>query len=408
MASGLSRGADFRRHRGQDTRRANHRPQRSPPQGIDPHGRGHLRGRRNQELRRPMNLNTALKNQHRIYKVGALPIAAVLAFVLQTSGGLTWLQAGLLGFGLASVGELISLPAWYSCRITPIDRTPLWRLLSTHVVAAQILSLLWVGLGKLLAHALSFVPALQGIETRFAERTAIVYGAGCVFYLLAASFHYVSLAQEATRELETRAMQTSIQARDAELRALKAQINPHFLFNSLNSISALTSIDSSRARDMCVLLGDFLRMTLGLGEKALVRFSEELELLQKYLAIEKVRFGDRLKMHENIQEESKACLLPPLLLQPLVENAVKHGIAGLPEGGAVRLSAERQNGRLTIVVENSWDPDAPPRRSGGMGLKNVERRLEARYGKEANVRVNTEGELFQVSLSLPAESEEKA
>src|SRR5258708_10248407 len=223
-----------------------------------------------------MNLNNALKNQHRIYKMVALPIGAVLAFVLQTPGGLSWLQAGLLGFGLASVGELISLPAWYSCRIAPIDRTPLWRLLSTHVVAAQILSLLWVGLGKLLAHALSFFPALQGIEARFTERTAIVYGAGCVFYLLAASFHYVALAQDATRELETRAMQTSIQARDAELKALKAQINPHFLFNSLNSISALTSIDPTRAPAICILLGDFLRMTLGLGEKTLVHFYEVL------------------------------------------------------------------------------------------------------------------------------------
>jgi two-component system, LytTR family, sensor histidine kinase AlgZ len=354
-----------------------------------------------------MNLNTALKNQHRIYKVAALPIAAILAFVLHTPGGLTWLQAGILGFGLAVIGELISLPAWYSCRIAPIQRTLIWRLLATHVVAAQILSLLWLGAGRLLARALSFVPALQGIEARFAERTAIVYGAGCVFYLLAVSFHYVSLAQEATHELEARAMQTSIQARDAELKALKAQINPHFLFNSLNSISALTSIDPVRARDMCVLLGDFLRLTLGLGEKASVRLSEELELLQKYMAIEKVRFGARLTMHEEIQEESKACLLPPLLLQPLVENAVKHGIAGLPEGGDVRLAVQRQNGRLAILVENSWDPEAPPRRSGGLGLKNVQQRLEARYGKDANLRVNTEGERFQVTLSIPAESEEK-
>ena len=354
-----------------------------------------------------MNLNTALKNQHRIYKVAALPIAAILAFVLHTPGGLTWLQAGILGFSLAVIGELISLPAWYSCRIAPIQRTLIWRLLATHVVAAQILSLLWLGAGRLLARALSFVPALQGIEARFAERTAIVYGAGCVFYLLAVSFHYVSLAQEATHEVEARAMQTSIQARDAELKALKAQINPHFLFNSLNSISALTSIDPARARDMCVLLGDFLRLTLGLGEKTSVRLSEELELLQKYMAIEKVRFGSRLTMHEEIQEESRACLLPPLLLQPLVENAVKHGIASLPEGGDVRLAVQRQNGRLAILVENSWDPEAPPRRSGGLGLKNVQQRLEARYGKEARLSVNAEGELFQVSLSLPAESEEK-
>jgi LytS/YehU family sensor histidine kinase len=113
-------------------------------------------------------------------------------------------------------------------------------------------------------------------------------------------------------------------------------------------------------------------------------------------------------MHEEIQEESKACLLPPLLLQPLVENAVKHGIASLPEGGDVRLAVQRQNGRLAILVENSWDPDAPPRRSGGLGLKNVQQRLEARYGKDASLRVNTEGELFQVTLSLPAESEERA
>jgi two-component system, LytTR family, sensor histidine kinase AlgZ len=159
---------------------------------------------------------------------------------------------------------------------------------------------------------------------------------------------------------------------------------------------------------MCVLLGDFLRLTLGLGEKTSVRLSEELDLLQKYMAIEMVRFGARLTMHEDIQEESKSCMLPPLLLQPLVENAVKHGIASLPEGGDVRLSAQRHDRRLSILVENSWDPEAPPRRSGGRGLKNVQLRLEARYGKDASLRINTEGELFQVSLNLPAESEETA
>jgi two-component system, LytTR family, sensor histidine kinase AlgZ len=126
------------------------------------------------------------------------------------------------------------------------------------------------------------------------------------------------------------------------------------------------------------------------------------------MAIEKVRFGARLTLHQDIQEETKSCLLPPLLLQPLLENAIKHGIAALPEGGNVHLSAQRQNGRLAILVENSWDSEAPPRRSGGMGLKNVERRLEARYGKDATMRVNPEEQTFQVSLSLPAESEEAA
>ncbi|HEY6944586.1 MAG TPA: histidine kinase, partial [Candidatus Acidoferrum sp.] len=255
---------------------------------------------------------------------------------------------------------------------------------------------------------LSRAPAFSQLDHRFEPHLRMLFGAGIFLYGLAIARHYVILSMEASREAEARVMEMNILAREAELKALKVQINPHFLFNSLNSISALTSIDPSRARDMCVLLGDFLRMTLGLGEKNLVRFSEELELLQKYLAIEKIRFGERLAMHETIQDESKVCLLPPLLLQPLVENAIKHGIAGLPEGGEVRLTSGQQNGRLDIVVENSWDPEAPPRRSGGLGLKNVQQRLEARYGKEANLRVNTDGPYFQVILSLPAESEEKS
>src|SRR5213082_1561241 len=352
-----------------------------------------------------MNLNTALKNQHRIYKVAALPIAAILAFVLQSPGGLSWLQAGVLGFALAAIGELISLPAWYSCRMAPIQKTVIWRLLATHVVAAQILSILWLGAGKLLAQSLSFAPSFQGIEARFTEKAAIVYGTGCVFYLLAASFHYVSLAQEATHELEARALETTMLARDAELKALKAQVNPHFLFNSLNSISALTSIDPARARDMCVLLGDFLRTTLRVGEHPLIPFSEELGLLERFLSIEKVRFGTRLRTEEAIEEEARKCLLPPLLLQPLIENAVARGIANLPEGGTVRIEARCNNGRMFITIENSFDPDAPPKRGNGMGQRNVRERLEARYGKEASLRVSAEGERYEATVTLPAEME---
>src|SRR6202521_207523 len=137
-----------------------------------------------------MNLHRSLKSQHKIYKVAVLPISCVLAFLLHAPGGPTWLDAGILGFALAAVGELISLPAWYSCRIAPVQRTPVWRLLATHITAAQILSLLWLGVGKLLARALGFVPALHGIDARFDQRAAIVYGAGSAFYLLAVAFHY--------------------------------------------------------------------------------------------------------------------------------------------------------------------------------------------------------------------------
>jgi len=199
-------------------------------------------------------------------------------------------------------------------------------------------------------------------------------------------------------------LETSILARDAELKALRAQINPHFLFNSLNSIGALTSKDPAKAQEMCILLADFLRLTLGLGEKALVLLREEFELVQRFLAIEKVRFGDRLWVDAHVETQAQGCLVPPLILQPLVENAIIHGIAGLPAGGTVRLSAECRGGQLHLSIENSVDPDATPPRKSGLGLRNVRQRLEARYGKEASMNTLAEEEFFRVTLSLPEES----
>jgi len=151
-----------------------------------------------------------------------------------------------------------------------------------------------------------------------------------------------------------------------------------------------------------------LRMTLGLGEKTTIPLSEELSLLHRFLAIEKVRFGARLQMTENITDDCQNLLIPPLLLQPLVENAVKHGIANLPEGGKVHLAAECENGRLSILVENTFDPEATPSHRNGMGLANVRQRLDARYPKLASIRVNTTADQFQVNLSLPAEPQEVA
>jgi len=341
-----------------------------------------------------------------LYILGYLPIGAVL--VIGFGHADAWGTAAAFFMPLTVLYGVLGMTAYYVCRAFPITQQyRIWRALPAQAMAAITaggfsVGIAWVWSAMLESLNLDVHPKM------YLDQPWTLFAVGVLLFGLAIAFHYALIASLEAQRSENQILESSLLVREAELKALRAQLNPHFLFNSLNSISALTSIDPSRARDMCVLLGDFLRMTLGLGEKTLVRFSEELELLEKYLAIEKVRFGDRLKMQENVHEDSKTCMLPPLLLQPLVENAVKHGIAGLSEGGQVRLSAERQNGRLAILVENSWDPEAPPRRSGGMGLKNVQQRLEARYGKEASLRVNTEGELFQVSLSLPVESEEKA
>jgi two-component system sensor histidine kinase AlgZ len=341
-----------------------------------------------------------------LYLLSWSPITAILIYLMAKSAGLGWWNATFLMVPLCLIYEFICLSAWYSCKAAPIQTTPPKRLFLTHTVAALIISLFWVQAARLIALLLSQMHWFEGLDHKFAPQAALLFATGFLLYSLAIASHYVILEIEESRAAQARVLETSILARDAELKALRAQINPHFLFNSLNSISGLTSIDAARAREMCILLADFLRMTLGLGEKAVVSLREELELLQRFLAIERVRFGERLHVDFRIEAQAQSCLLPPLLLQPLVENAIVHGIAGLPAGGTVRLVAECSSGQLHISIENSVDPDAPISRKGGRGLANVRQRLEARYAKEATIRIDPEEELFRVTISLPAEMSE--
>ena len=339
----------------------------------------------------------------RVNKLAWVPVALVLIPALAIVGKLSWSASILMGAPLAMISLFIPVEAGYLCRFTPLGKTQIWRLTLTHFAAALVLSYLWMLVGKPYSRALAYIPQLHGLDQQFAPDQWIIYVAGFLLYVVSIAFHYVAMTQDAARAVEIQAMQTSVLARDAELRALRAQINPHFLFNSLNSISALTSIDGERAREMCLLLADFLRLTLGTGEKTVIPFSDELDLLEKFLAIEKVRFGERLRMEENIAEDAKRCMIPALLLQPLLENAVSHGIASMADGGLIRLDVRVQDGRMVIAVENERDEEAPTRKRNGVGLKNVQSRLEARYGKEATFRIEPGEDNFRVSMSFPAE-----
>jgi len=337
--------------------------------------------------------------------IAGVLFAAILGTLLVTSWGMDWRAAAALSVPMSLLAQGLGWAARYTCRGNPLGRTDAWRIVLTHLAAGPVLSYLWVGAGWTMV---GLVDALLSTHANYSVYSSVqthLYGVGVSYYLLAVAFHYMLFAQKETQQAQERAMESSVRAREAELSALKAQINPHFLYNSLNSISALTSIDPARARDMCVALADFLRLTLGMGEKAVIPLREELGFLEKYCAIEKVRFGERLSLQEEVAEEARNCMLPPLLLQPLFENAVVHGIAQMPEGGWIRLKAARNGDRISLTVENSWDPEAGSSRRNGVGLKNVQRRLEARYGKEAQLEAGAEDEVFRVRMQFPAEEE---
>jgi hypothetical protein len=300
---------------------------------------------------------------------------------------------------LAVVYGGVCLAAWWVCLSRPLTE-PVRALLS-QLTAALLCATLWAIAATVWANVLARVHGVPPDRALLLNDVIVIFGLGVPLYLLSAAAHYLYIAVEDSHVAAQRALALQVTAREAELRAVRSQLNPHFLFNSLNSINALVGSDPEGARRMCEGLGDFLRRTLQLGARTAVALEEEMALVDGYLAIEQVRFGPRLRITREVTPEAARCFLPPLLLQPLVENAIKHGVADRLEGGCVRIEAHRTSGRLRIAIENPVDEDPRKRAGEGMGLAIVQRRLEA-LGDARLGAVRANG-AFRVTLDLPAE-----
>ncbi|MDP4129227.1 MAG: histidine kinase [Bacteroidota bacterium] len=191
-------------------------------------------------------------------------------------------------------------------------------------------------------------------------------------------------------------------SRDAELYKLRQQLQPHFLFNSLNSISALISSQPEQARKMIYQLSDFLRATLRKEEEQWVKMEEELQTLELYLDIEKVRFGHRLT---TFIEKDNACLqmqLPPMLLQPVMENAIKFGLYDTTDVVTISMFITKENDYLKVVVKNPFDLEtSTPKRGTGFGLNSVKRRLYLLFARNDLVETEAEDHIFTTSIRIP-------
>jgi two-component system, LytTR family, sensor histidine kinase AlgZ len=229
-----------------------------------------------------------------------------------------------------------------------------------------------------------------------------MFTVGLLLFSLAMALHYLLEAFEDSKAAEQRVLEMRLLARESELKALKAQLNPHFLFNSLNSVSALTGSNPAAARQMCLQLADFLRKSLAYAGMDTISLAEEMDLAQNYLAIEKIRFGDRLVVVTRFIGDCRECQVLPLLLQPLLENAINHGISHLLEGGAITLEAHNTENYLRLTLENPCDPDRPSENRSGYGLPLVKRRVEEYYGGQGWMNWEDQGNLFRVKIILPS------
>jgi two-component system, LytTR family, sensor kinase len=225
-----------------------------------------------------------------------------------------------------------------------------------------------------------------------------------VFFLWCSLYFSIKKWQQWTEERE-RLLRAETEAREARLSALRYQLNPHFLFNSLNAVSTLVlDGNPSAATRMLAQIGELLRSSLDNEVLAEITLAQEIAFTKLYLAIEQTRLGDRLRVDMAIPAETLDATVPSMLLQPLVENAVRHGVAPLVEGGSIAISAELQHDRLLIVIRNSGllAANTQSERGNGIGLRNTRERLKTLYGDDQKFSLEwPEAGGCQVTVELP-------
>lgn len=313
-------------------------------------------------------------------------------------------QALVEGFSYVLPVALLGIAVWWFVGTLAWPPKSLLRFVLVHVAAAALFAATWL-MSQVAAIAMGtgITVALQ-IAKLFAEFQVIegffVYG------LLAAVSHGVRIAGR-LKEQEARAARADALRMHAELAALRGQLNPHFLFNTLHTLTALVRRDPATAENALERFGDMLRYVLDVkrSQREDVSLADEMDFVNDYLALEQLRLGDRLHVVERIDPDALDCVLPSLTLQPLIENAIKYGIAPRAQGGTIEIVASFAGDTLELEVRD----DGPGARTdildapSGVGLRAVRQRLETRYAGRSRFHVTTApGEGFIVRLAVPA------
>ena len=267
-----------------------------------------------------------------------------------------------------------------------------WRALLPRIFAVSFVqSLVWSAIGYGYTYGILELPWSGKVSLWAAVIFSVLNGVIMLSGWWCVYFFYHLFDRLNRLEIERLRLATSV--KESELRALKSQVNPHFIFNSLNSLRALIEEDPVRARQAVTQLANLLRYSLQSGQQETVPFEDELSVVNDYLALEQVRHEERLRLRLDVAPDTLQLPIPPMLLQTLVENAVKYGISMRPEGGEIAIIARRENDSLRLQVTNPGAFDANSARltrtngSTGMGLANAANRLRLLFGEQATLQL---------------------
>jgi len=295
--------------------------------------------------------------------------------------------------------SLIGSGLWFMVRYSDLQTKTIGELAFYHLSGAAVTIFAWMMTGYLILNSI-FADNLF-YQAFLDETVSLRIITGVMFYALLVTGYYLLINFRELKEKSQREAQLTNLLKEAELNMLRSQIRPHFLFNSLNSISSLTMTDPGKAQEMVIKLSEFMRYSLNFPDTMISTLEKELYHVELYLDIEKVRFGDRLDFEKHIQPESLEWSVPVMLLQPLLENSVKYGVYESSETTKILLEASLDDGVLEVKIGNTYDPDATIKKGTGTGLKNIRARLLNLYGTSSLMKINQSDNYFEVILRIP-------
>lgn len=294
---------------------------------------------------------------------------------------------------------LLSLGIWYPVRFINLKQSSNSDIFLNHLGTAAISIVIWY----VISHSI-----LTYLFRNSAENLAFLnnsapwrFAMGLFYYIITIFIFYLYISFRNMEEKIAQEAELKGLIRESELNLLKSQINPHFLFNSLNSVSSLTITNPDKAQEMIIKLSDFLRYSIGQKEKQLVSLQDELHNINLYLDIEKTRFGDKLNFSIEVPEGCRTKLLPNMILQPLIENSIKHGVYESTEPITIWVTCEEEGNSMKITIRNNFDPESRSKKGTGMGLKNIQNRLKIIYQADYLMKFSRENNIFSVSVSFP-------
>ena len=340
-----------------------------------------------------------LTSNHRLLGFYALfwAVIGVIDFILLFFWNNVPFTFALLDSGTTFIlYPLLGSSIWYSIRYNSLEDVTVGRLMLFHFIAASILCAIWVSL----IYAL-FKPFIASNDNFLKDSLPYKIFGGYVMYAVSLVFFYAVNYYQSLKEKIKKESEYKTLIREAELQALKSQINPHFLFNSLNSISSLTVSNPEKAQEMVINLSTFMRYSLMHSEKEMVSFSRELENIKLYLSIEKVRFGKKLNAEFEIDTHCMEAEIPNMILQPLYENAIKYGVYETTDQVTIRTICKCEGNFLKIAIVNDYDSSTIKKRGEGIGLRNIRKRMGIIYNNPDLMKVTDHKTSFEVQLIIP-------